>query len=179
MASDWSPGDRILLYQRGDDIWALPMLGSERKPFPVIQTEFDEQEGMFSPDGRWMAYVSNSSGGFEVYVRPFPGPGQTVRVSTRGGAQVRWRADGRELFYVALDGTLMAVPIELSANGLTLTPGIPVPLFTTRIGRVINAGGTGPNYVVSGDGQRFLMSIIAQETSATPIRLFVNWKPQQ
>jgi len=134
---------------------------------------------MFSPDGRWMSYVSNSSGGFEAYVRPFPGPGQTVRVSTRGGAQVRWRADGRELFYVALDGTLMAVPIELSANGLTLTPGVPKPLFTTRIGRVINAGGTGPNYVVSGDGQRFLMSIIAQESSATPIRLFVNWKPQQ
>ena len=179
MASDWSPGDRILLYQRGDDIWALPMVGSERKPFPVIQTEFDEQEGMFSPDGRWMSYVSNSSGGFEAYVRPFPGPGQTVRVSTRGGAQVRWRADGRELFYVALDGTLMAVPIEMSANGLTLTPGVPKPLFTTHIGRVINPGGTGPNYIVSGDGQRFLMSIIAQETSATPIRLFVNWKPQQ
>ena len=178
MASDWSPGDRILLYQRGDDIWALPMVGSERKPFPVIQTEFDEQEGMFSPDGRWMSYVSNSSGGFEAYVRPFPGPGQTVRVSTRGGAQVRWRADGRELFYVALDGTLMAVPIEMSANGLTLTPGVPKPLFTTHIGRVLNPGGTGPNYIVSGDGQRFLMSIIAQETSATPIRLFVNWKPK-
>ena len=65
MASDWSPGDRILLYQRDEDIWALPMLESERKPYAVIQTEFDEREGMFSPDGRWMAYVSNSSGRFE------------------------------------------------------------------------------------------------------------------
>jgi hypothetical protein len=73
----------------------------------------------------------------------------------------------------------MAVPIEMSANGLTLTPGEPKPLFTTHIGRVINAGGTGPNYIVSGDGQQFLMSIIAQETSAAPIRLFVNWKPPQ
>ena len=72
----------------------------------------------------------------------------------------------------------MAVPIEMSANGLTLTPGTPVPLFTTHIGRVIDAAGTGPQYIVSSDGQRFLMSIIAQETSATPIRLFVNWKPQ-
>jgi dipeptidyl aminopeptidase/acylaminoacyl peptidase len=178
MASDWSPGDRTLLYQRGEDIWSLPMAGSERKPSPVIQTEFDEREGLFSPNGRWMAYVSNRSGSFEVYVQPFPA-GPPVPVSTRGGAQVRWRADGRELFYVALDGTLMAVPIEMSANGLTLTPGTPVPLFPTHIGRVINAAGTGPNYIASADGQQFLMSIIAQETSATPIRLFVNWKPQQ
>ena len=72
----------------------------------------------------------------------------------------------------------MAVPIEMSANGLTLTPGIPVPLFATHIGRVMNPGSTGPNYIVSANGQRFLMSIIAQETSATPIRLFVNWKLQ-
>ena len=85
------PATTILLYQRDDDLWALPMRGSERKPFPVIQTEFEEREGKFSPDGRWIAYVSNSSGPFEVYVQPFPGPGQQVRVSTRGGAQVRWR----------------------------------------------------------------------------------------
>jgi len=178
IASDWSPGDQMLLYQRDEDLWSLPMRGSGRKPFPVSQTKFEEREGKFSPDGRWLAYVSNGSGPFEVYVQPFPGPGQTVRVSTHGGAQVQWRADGRELFYIALDGKLMAVPIEVTANGASVTPGIPVSLFTTRVGRVIGPSGTGPEYVVSQDGQRFLMSTLVQDGRLTPIRLIVNWKPK-
>jgi eukaryotic-like serine/threonine-protein kinase len=181
-ATDWSPGDKLLLYQRSDlakgnwDLWALPMTGRDRKPFAVSRTEFDERDGKFSPDGRWMAYASNSSGPFDVYVQPFPGPGQKVRVSTRGGAQVQWRADGRELFYVALDGKLMAVPIEVSANGQSITPGTPVPLFTTHVGNVIGPSGSGPQYVVSGDGQRFLMSTLAHTGRPAPIRLIVNWK---
>ena len=179
VASDWSPRDDVLLFQRDQDLWALPMRGSERKPFAMTQTEFEEREGKFSPDGRWIAYVSNSSGPFEVYIQPFPGPGQQVRVSTRGGAQVQWRADGRELFYIALDGKLMAVPIDMSANGQSVTPGIPVPLFTTRVGRIIGPGGSGPQYVVSADGQRFLMSTLVQDGSSSPIRVIVNWKPQR
>ena len=177
-AHDWSPGDNILLYEQNNDLWALPMRGPDRKPFPVMQTEFEEREGNFSPDGRWLAYVSNSSGPFEVYVQPFPGPGQKIRVSTHGGAQVRWREDGRELFYIALDGKLMAVPIDLSANGQSLTPGIPVPLFSTRVGHVIGPGVSGPKYVVSTDGQRFLMSTLARADRSGPIRVVVNWKPK-
>ena len=177
--SDWSPRDDVLLFQRDEDLWALPMRGGERKPFALTQTEFEEREGKFSPDGRWIAYVSNSSGPFEVYIQPFPGPGQQVRVSTRGGAQVQWRADGRELFYIALDGKLMAVPIDVSANGQSITPGIPVPLFTTRVGRIIGPGGSGPQYVVSADGQRFLMTTLVQDGSSSPIRVIVNWKPQR
>jgi hypothetical protein len=175
---DWSPGDNILLYEQNNDLWALPMRGPDRKPFPVMQTEFEEREGKFSPDGRWLAYVSNSSGPFEVYVQPFPGPGQKIRVSTHGGAQVRWREDGRELFYIALDGKLMAVPIDLSANGQSLTPGIPVALFSTRVGHVIGPGASGPEYVVSADGQRFLMSTLARADRSGPIRVIVNWKPK-
>jgi eukaryotic-like serine/threonine-protein kinase len=175
--SDWSPGDNILLYQRNNDLWALPMRGTDRKPFPVMQTEFEEREGKFSPNGRWLAYVSNSSGRFEVFVQGFPVPGQTVPVSTHGGAQVQWRANGRELFYIALDGKLMAVSIDAPANGQSITPGIPVPLFNTRVGRIVGPGVSGPNYVVSVDGQRFLMSTLAQAGSAAPIRLIVNWQP--
>jgi serine/threonine protein kinase len=177
--TDLSPGDKLLLYQRDGHLWALPMAGTERKPFAVARTEFEERDGKFSPDGRSLAYVSNSSGEFEVYVQPFPGPGLKVRVSTRGGAQVQWRADGRELFYVALDGKLMAVPIDTAANGQSVTPGAPVSLFTTRIGRVIGPGGTGPQYVVSADGQRFLMGVFVHADSSNPIRLIVNWKPKR
>jgi hypothetical protein len=176
---DWSPGDKFLLYLRGEALWALPMVGSGRKPFPIGRTEFEEREGKFSPDGRWLAYVTNSSGPFEVYVQPFPGPGQKVRVSTAGGAQVQWRADGRELFYIALDGKLMAVPIDESANGQSMVPGTPQPLFATRVGRVIGPGGYGTQYVVSADGQRFLMSAFVHAGSPAPIRMIVNWKPQR
>ena len=82
------------------DLWAAPMAG-DRKPFPVVQTPFDETAGQFSPDGRWVAYQSNESRPVQIYVRPFPGPGGPWQVSTAGGSQPRWRPDGKELFYVA------------------------------------------------------------------------------
>jgi Tol biopolymer transport system component len=178
-ASDTSPDGQFLLYQRrsrktGWDIWALPLHG-EKKPRPLIQTEFDESAGLLSPDGTWLAYVANSSGRHEVYVQPFPGPGPRQQVSTTGGAQLRWRPDGRELFYIALDGKLMATPMSVAGDGGSLTVGIPVALFPTHIGRVLSPG---PNaeYVVSADGKRFLMNIVALDANATPIRVIVNWK---
>ena len=101
----WSPDGRVLLYaiqhpKTGLDLWALPLAG-DRKPFPVVQTPFDETAGQFSPNGRWVAYQSNESRQVEIYVRPFPGPGSQWQVSTAGGSQPRWRPDGKELFYVA------------------------------------------------------------------------------
>jgi Tol biopolymer transport system component len=108
---DWSPDGRFLLFRSpgkatGFDLWALPMDG-DRKPFPVVQTDFEERDGQFSPDGKWVAYQSNESGRMEIYVQPFSG-GRRELISAGGGAQVRWRHDGKELFYIALDGPLMA-----------------------------------------------------------------------
>ena len=116
--TDWSRDGRIVLFnsrdpKSGSDIWALPLDG---KPFPIVQTAFDEQAAQFAPDGHWIAYQSNESGVAEVYVRPFPGPGERFAVSIGGGTQVRWGRDGKELFYVARDGQLMAVPIQLTSN---------------------------------------------------------------
>jgi Tol biopolymer transport system component len=106
----WSPDGRVLLYaiqhpKTGTDLWALPLAG-ERKPFPVVQTPFDEEAGQFSPDGRWVAYQSNASRRVEIYVQPFPGLGGTWQVSTTDASQ-RWRPDGKELFYIAPDARLM------------------------------------------------------------------------
>ena len=122
--SDYSRDGQFLLYSSsGDpktrtDIWALPMRGGG-KPFPVVQTSANERQAQFSPDGKWIAYQSDRSGRTEVYVQPFPGPGAQSPMSTNGGVQVRWRSDGKELFYVALDGRLMAV----RSNSLpTVTP---------------------------------------------------------
>ena len=178
-ASDTSPDGQVLLYQRrsartGWDIWALP-LGGGGPPMPVVQTDADERNAQFSSDGKWIAYFANGSGRFEVYVQPFPGPGLRTQVSTAGGAQVRWRADNRELFYVAMDGKLMAVPFQAATGGQSVEVGSPVPLFATHIGRVVDAG-PGAGYVVTADGQQFLMNTIVQEGGSTPITIVMNWK---
>ena len=178
--TDWSPDGRLLLYRSVDpktgyDLWALPMNG-DRKPFPVVKTNFDERDAQFSPDGKWIAYQSNESGRFEIYIQPFPGPGSKLQVSTNGGAQVRWGPNGKELFYIALDARLMAVPIRLASNPQTAEPGSPTPLFATRVGGALQ-GTFMQQYDVSSDGQRFLMNTITEE-AASPITVILNWNPE-
>jgi Tol biopolymer transport system component len=182
--SDWSADGHFLLYRSRDrlapvtDLWALP-LAPGRKPFPVVKTKFNNTDGQFSPDSQWIAYQSDESGRFEIYVQPFSGVGGRKRVSTNGGAQVRWRHDGRELFYIALDGRLMAVPVRLKSGSRLVDAGTPVPLFATRIGGAIQASVVlRQQYVVSADGQRFLMGTVPEVTSSAPITVILNWKPQ-
>ena len=155
----------------GWDVWVLPLAG-DRKPVPVANTNFDEREGQFSPDVRWIAYQSNESGRGEIYVQPFPGPGAKLQVSTNGGSQVRWRRDGKELFYIAPDNKLMAVPITVAPNGQTLEPGTPVELFPTQIAS--NPAGR-QQYAVSSDGQRFLILVEPEGATASPITVILNW----
>jgi Tol biopolymer transport system component len=179
VATDWSSDGRVLLYrhnapQTGWDIWALPQDG-DRRPFPVVQTNFDERDAQFSPDGRWIAYQSNESGRFEVYVQPFPGPGGKTQISTGGGAQPRWQRDGRELFYIALDGQLQAVPMRFASNGTILQAGSPIRLFLTHVGAVVQ-GGSSQAYVVSRDGQRLLVNTVAEAASSSPITMILNWR---
>jgi Tol biopolymer transport system component len=177
VATDWSPDGKFLLYRLNDrktsfDIWALPVQG-DRKPFPVVQTDSGERDGQFSPDGHWIAYESNRSGQSEIYVHPFPGPGREQQISTNGGAQVRWPRNAKELFYVALDGRLMAVPIQITS---AIEAGDPVPLFKMRIADVVQSTNT-QEYVVSADGQRFLVSTVIED-ALSPITLILNWKPE-
>jgi serine/threonine protein kinase len=176
---DWSPDGRFLLYdsidpKRGVDVWALPLEG-DRKPFEVVQTDFNERLAQFSPDGKWIAYQSDKTGRFEIYLQPFPGSGGDSPVSTDGGAQVRWNPDGRELFYIAADDRLMAVPIRFASDGKTVESGTPLGLFAT------NVGSTAPNtnrqqYMVSPDGQSFVMNSVPEEVAASPITVILNWK---
>jgi Tol biopolymer transport system component len=176
--SDWSRDGRYLLFRNNErqtafDIWALPMQG-DQQPFPVLRTQFAERDGQFSPDAKWIAYESNRSGRSEIYVYPFPGPGREQQVSTGGGAQVRWRSDGRELFYVALGGQLMAVPVSRPTID-TIDTGTPIPLFQTRLGNVLETALT-QQYVASADGQRFLVSTVSQ-ASTSSINVILNWRP--
>src|SRR5262249_13050531 len=123
---DCSPDGKFLLFNtlspiKGADLWLLPL--GEQKPMPLIETQFNEQQARFSFDGRWMAYVSNESGPYQVYIQSFPTSGGKWQVSIGGGAQPQWRRDGKELFYLAPDRKLMAV--ELTASGQSITPGVP------------------------------------------------------
>ena len=177
-ATDWSRDGRFLLYRSNDpqtdwDIWAMPLDG-DRHPFPVVRTKFEERDGQFSPDGKWIAYQSNESGRFEIYVQPFPGPGAKLRASINGGVQVRWRSDGKELFYITLEGRLVAVPFSVPSGGQAAETGAPTPLFPARVGAIQDVWL--PEYIVSPDGGRFLMDT-ALEEMPSPINVILNWKP--
>jgi Tol biopolymer transport system component len=176
---DWSSDARFLLYDeigaKGDiDIWALP-LGGTRTPFAVVQTEFNEQWPQFSPDGKWIAYQSDKTGRFEIYVQPFPGPGGAIPVSTGGGAQVRWNPTGKELFYVAPDDRLMAVPIRVTSDGKIAEAGTPLPLFATNASNAEDQARQ--HYMVSRDGQSFVVQSVPEEAAGPPITVMLNWKP--
>ena len=180
--NDWSPDGRFLLVRGNDpktgyDLWVLPTSG-DKKPVPFLKTTFDEREGQFSPDGKWVAYQSNESGKFEIYVQPFPGPGGKFQISTDGGTQARWNKNGKEIFYVSLDSKLMAAPVKLSPDGQSLDAGTPATLFSARI-----AGGPVPGvakqqYAVSSDGQRFLVNLAVDDDTPSPITIIYNWKPK-
>ena len=139
-APDWSPDGQFLLYTDeggpSRDLWTLPLSG-DRKPKPFLATPFLEDHGKFSPDGRWIAYTSNASGRNEVYVRPFPAGEGLFKISRDGGREPRWRDDGRELFFLTLDGRLMAASID-TARGFQ--PSVPQPLFHTGFVALQNFG---------------------------------------
>jgi Tol biopolymer transport system component len=180
----WSHDGRSLLYSAQgsnttSDLWVFPMIG-ERKPFPVLQSGFDEIEGQFSPDGRWLAYVSDESGRYEVYIRTYPEVAGKWQVSTAGGMQPRWSRDGRELYYLTPDARLMAAPIRIASDTRTLEAGASVPLFPSRLatgGNIPTAGFQArAQYAVAADG-RFLMNVAADDGIASPITIVQNWDP--
>ena len=186
--SSWSADGRFLLYHSVDpqtsrDLWVVPMVG-DRTPSVFLKTPFREGYGAFSPDGRWVAYLSNESGRTEIYVRPFVPPGAAGtaagaaggqwQVSTAGGIYPVWRPDGKELYYLNPAGAMMAAPITVT--GATLAPGAPVVLFPTRIfGGGVDAQ-QGRQYDVAPDG-RFLINTVL-DSAAAPITLLQNWNPE-
>jgi Tol biopolymer transport system component len=172
---DWSRDGRFLLYVQGDtaaivdgDLFALPLTGGTRTPVRIATTRFTENGGRFSPDGRWVAYETNQSGRAEVVVQPFPDASTgAVQVSVQGGSTPRWRADGRELYFMAPDGTLMAA--DVNGGGARFEAGVARSLFRSA---ALNWFGWF-QYEVDATG-RFLMSVATDAT--VPIRLLLNWQ---
>jgi serine/threonine protein kinase/Tol biopolymer transport system component len=177
----WSADGRFILYgtgrtrsQTGNDVWLLP-LSDNQEPRPFLQTRFNETEGMFSPDGRWVAYQSDESGRDEIAVVPFPGPGGKWQISTAGGQQPRWGPDGREIFFLEGNQKLMAAAVD--GSGAALQLGQVRMLFEARFRTENYLGyGEGSVYDVSPDGRRFLINVVGSgERAQTPITVVTNW----
>jgi eukaryotic-like serine/threonine-protein kinase len=172
----WSRDGRYLLFEKNGgartrfDLWVLPMVG-DPTPFPYLETAFQESHSQFSPDGRWVAYASDESGRPEVYIQSFPIGNGKWQVSTAGGDQAQWSADGKELFYIAADRNLMAVSINKSA---ALEIGRPEVLFQTN-SPITGITDDRNNFVPARDGRRFLINTLDETKNAQPLTFVLNW----
>jgi Tol biopolymer transport system component len=170
--SDWTRDGRYIAFasQAKDtkwDIWMLPTFG-DRKPFPWLKTTYAEIWPVFSPDGRYVAYQSNESGRYEVYVQSFPGPGGKWQISSAGGTEPHWRADGKELYYRSADQKLMAVEVT---TGATLEAGVAKALFPVRL----ETGLARNRFLPAKDGQRFLLVASPAREAMSPTTIVLNW----
>jgi Tol biopolymer transport system component/tRNA A-37 threonylcarbamoyl transferase component Bud32 len=171
--TSWAPDGQLLAFSENNpatknDIWVLQL--NDRKSQPFLRTPFAERAARFSPDGRWLAYASNESGRYEIYVQPYPGPGEKWQISTEGGTEAVWNPSGRELFYRS-GNKMMAVEI---ATQPAFSAGKPGVLFEAPY---LPSGSPDPNYDVSPDGQRFLMlkSTEQEQAGSTQIDVVLNW----
>jgi eukaryotic-like serine/threonine-protein kinase len=178
-AEDWSPDGKYLFYnyqQNGlaSHLYVLPLAG-DRKPVPFLNPEFSTQNGQFSPNGRWVAYRSSESGRMEVYVQGFTLDSSQARgkwqVSVDGGELPRWRHDGKELFFHFSDGYFA---VDVKTDGASFQAGVPKPLF--EVPTVSSTPNGGAPFVVTRDGQRFLVLAQAEKTASAPLEVLVNWR---
>jgi hypothetical protein len=173
IVTDWSIDGRYVLYATGStsgfELRAWPT-NSGGQPIVAGRSRLNAIQGRLSPDGKWLAYASDESGRWQVYVQPFPPTGDTKTISADGGSEPRWRRDGRELFFLAADMRLMSV--ELS--GGALSAGAPKPLFETRA--PLSGNPYRVNYAVSRDGRRFLVNAKVGERTRATLRVLQNWQ---
>jgi Tol biopolymer transport system component len=173
--TDWTADGRFIVYEDYDlqtgkrDLWMLPTTG-DRKPFPYLETPFDEFQGQTSPDGKWMAYSSDESGRWEIYVQPIPATEGKWQISNAGGTQPRWRGDGREIFYLSLDKKITSLDVKL---GPRPEFGSPKALFPVRV--LQNAQGS-DEFVPTPDGKRFLaMAATSSGLGPQAFKVVLNW----
>ena len=172
-ATSWSSDGAFIVYTNTtvkgntqNDIWTLPMSG-ERKPVPFLQTGANETSAQFSPNGQWVAYVSDESGTNQVYIAPFPNPVGKWQVSRSGGTEPRWRGDGKEIFFLSPENKLMAAAVNASGSNLQI--GNAETLF-----EIHPANPPGYHYDVTKNGKRFLVDSI-KEGNFQPLALIINW----
>jgi eukaryotic-like serine/threonine-protein kinase len=172
MASDVSPDGKTLLYEQRTEgsnftVWTLPVPGPA-KPILIQQSRSNNLQARFSPDGRYIAFLSNDSGTYEVYVAPFPGPGERTRISAGGAQSPRWSSSG-EILYLSDDRRMMSVPVRTAPS---LQVGAPTALFPTP------GKWSWVNFDVSPDGQKILAIVPEVVADELPLTAVVNWAPE-
>jgi Tol biopolymer transport system component len=172
--NDVSSDGGLLLYgqltNRGYDLGVLTLAG-QQKANTFLSTPVNEGQGRFSPNTRWVAYASDESGRFEVYVRPFPAATGLTQISIAGGTQPEWRRDGKELFYISADGKLTAVPV--TTDGAAFSAGTPRGLFDVEVPEPNPPFPT--DYAVTADGQRFLVNTVVDQPTRPALTVILNW----
>ncbi len=168
--TDWSRDGKYILIRRSNQLWYLTW--PEKQMKALLQSKAVNRSARFSPDGRWVAYSNNEAGSSEVYVSPFPGFSGKWQVSTQGGQEPMWRADGKEIFYLSPDAKMMAAPVV--AGTTSFQSGTPVTLFQTRRRQPVSSQDIA-SYGVSADGQRFLIATKVDEANTTPLSITLNW----
>jgi Tol biopolymer transport system component len=169
--TSWSRDGQSILFTRYGKtragVWLMPLSG-DSQPKPIFQSEaFDQGAATFSPNGRLIAYTSNESGRWEVYVQSFPASADKLMVSSTGGFMPLWRNDGKELFYLTDDGRVMSAEIK---SGAKLESSVPLQLFQTRIKFADDYP-----YAINPDGSRFLINIPAETNDTAPMIVVLNW----
>jgi DNA-binding winged helix-turn-helix (wHTH) protein/Tol biopolymer transport system component len=167
--NDWSRDERYILYTRGPDLWLVTV--PELKSSLYLKAVSAIRNGQFSPDGKWVAYASNESSKWEIYVTSFPVPRGKWQVSTGGGEQPRWRSDGKELFYLSSDNKMMAAPVT---TGSKFDSGTPVVLFQANPREQVSLNDVFV-YDVRQDGQAFLVNTKLRQAETAPISIVLNW----
>jgi Tol biopolymer transport system component len=174
--NDMSADGRFVVYsqvssQNGTDLWFLHR--GDPKPTPFLVTPFNEFAGQVSPNGKWIAFISDESGRDEIYVRSFPTSGSKWPVSSGGGGYPRWRRDGMELFYLGLDGVLMVVPVRrAAAEGLDFGAPAKLPVLINPVG-----GAYAYPYDISPDGQSILaLAPVTDSRGSGSLTLLMNWE---
>jgi eukaryotic-like serine/threonine-protein kinase len=167
--SDWSRDGKYILYYRGTDLYFVTFPGLKSSLF--LKAPSTLRNGQFSPDGKWVAYASNETGKWEIYVTSFPDARGRWQVSSAGGEQPRWRGDGKELFYLSLDGKMMATPVTTGAH---FDAGTAVALFQSTPRQPILVYDLFV-YDVSRDGQRFLINTQVKQAESAPMSVVLNW----
>jgi eukaryotic-like serine/threonine-protein kinase len=169
LANDWSRDGKFILYRHADELQYATLPGLTSNAY--LKSSAILRNGQFSPDGKWVAYNSNETGKWEIYVTSFPEPHGKWQISTTGGEQPRWRGDGRELFYLSSDGRMMGVPVS---TGASFSSGAPVVLFQANPAvpvSYLNIFG----YAVTRDGQRFLINTVMEPEERIPMSVVLNW----